>query len=142
MILPGDIDAAWAWAIGGMILMVGELLAPGIFLIWLGLGAVLTGLVLSGVTLSWQGQVLLFVVLASIAVLLGRRVLQGRPSALNRRGHSLVGREFILDAPIVQGVGRIKLDDTSWRITGADAPAGTRIRVLSLDGATLTVTSI
>ena len=61
------------------------------------------------------------------------------PSALNRRGHALVGRVFTLETPIVEGSGRIRVDDSSWRVTGPSAPAGAQVRVVRADGATLVV---
>ncbi|MBN8979656.1 MAG: NfeD family protein, partial [Rhizobiales bacterium] len=58
---------------------------------------------------------------------------------LNRRAQGLVGREFTLEKPIVDGVGTVKIDDTVWRVSGADAPAGSRVKVIHADGASLKV---
>ena len=46
----------WNWLIFGFILMALELLAPGIFLFWLGLAALLVGLVSFAINPSWQTQ--------------------------------------------------------------------------------------
>jgi inner membrane protein len=62
----------------------------------------------------------------------------GQPK-LNCRAHAMVGREFTLDAPIVEGSGRVRVDDSSWRVAGPDAPAGAAVRVVGVDGATLMV---
>jgi len=62
----------------------------------------------------------------------------GRP-ALNRRGQSLVGHIFTLDSPIEAGCGRIRVGDSFWRIVGPDAAAGTNVRVVRIEGATLVV---
>ncbi len=137
--LLSDIGAAWVWVIGGLAVAACELLAPGAFLIWIGLAAVVTGLLLAIVMLSWEVQLLAFAALATISVLIGRRLGLLAPNALNRRGHDLVGRLFFLDAPIAGGAGRLILGDTSWRITGPDLPAGARVRVIRLVGATLEV---
>ena len=135
----------WSWIILGLVLMGLELLAPGVFLIWLGLAAMLTGIVDWAFGLSWQTATLLFALLSVAAVLVGRVVSRhrdeeeaGRP-VLNRRGHSLVGRVFMLDTPIAGGEGRVRVDDSVWRITGPDAPAGASVRVVRVDGATLVV---
>ena len=48
---------------------------------------------------------------------------------LNRRAEGYVGRIFTLDKPIVGGVGAIRIDDTVWRVTGPDCPAGSRVKV-------------
>jgi inner membrane protein len=135
---------AWAWILLGLALAALELLSPGIFLIWLGLAAILTGLVDGGLDLSWQASTLLFAALSVAAVLAGRAI--SRPavqkddaSALNRRGEALVGRSFTLEAPIAGGEGRVRVGDSSWRVTGPDAPAGSAVRVVRVDGSTLVV---
>jgi membrane protein implicated in regulation of membrane protease activity len=135
---------AWAWIILGVLLMGLELAAPGIFFLWLGLAAVVTGLVDGLIGLSWQSSTLLFAVLSVLAVLLGRTV--SRPavrtaSALNQRGEALIGRRFTLEAPLAAGEGRIRVDDSSWRVTGPDLPRGATVRVVRVEGATLVVES-
>jgi inner membrane protein len=146
MILSGIASLGpWAWVVLGLILMGLELLAPGVFLVWLGLAALLTGALDWAFALSWQAAAISFAVLALGAVLLGRAVTR-RPDeedeatrGLNRRGQVLVGRVFTLDAPIVEGSGRIRVADSSWRVTGPSAPAGASVRVVRVDGATLVV---
>ena len=135
----------WSWVILGLVLMGLELVAPGAFLLWLGLAAVLTGLIDWVFGLSWQMAALVFAVLSVGAVFLGRAVtrdrteMQGNRPALNRRAQSLVGHVFTLDSPIVGGSGRIRVDDSSWRIVGPDMAAGAAVRVLRVEGATLVV---
>jgi inner membrane protein len=134
---------AWAWVILGVLLFGLELLAPGVFFMWLGIAALLTGLLDGFFGLSWQVATLLFAALSVASVLIGRR-LGGtdslrEDSLLNRRGAALVGRTFTLDAPIARGEGRVRVDDSSWRVTGPDAPAGANIRVVRVEGATLVV---
>jgi membrane protein implicated in regulation of membrane protease activity len=135
---------SWNWFILAGLLMIGELAAPGAYLIWLGFAAAATGLVALAVAVGWQAQVVVFVVFALLAVLVGYRI---RPKAdkasdrpfLNRRAEALVGRIFTLDEPISGGSGRVRVDDTVWRVEGADAPAGSRVIVERVDGATLHV---
>jgi membrane protein implicated in regulation of membrane protease activity len=134
----------WAWIILGVILIGLELLAPGIFLIWLGLAALATGLTDAAFTLSWQASALLFAALSIASVLMGRvingaSVESGASDDLNRRGEALVGRVFTLAAPISAGEGRIRVGDSSWRVTGPDAASGTSVRVVRVDGTTLVV---
>ncbi|WP_029353661.1 NfeD family protein [Bosea sp. 117] len=134
----------WSWFILAGLLMIGELAAPGAYLLWLGLAAAACGAVGFLVDLPWQAEILLFAVLALAMVALGRWVTP-RPSEgsdrpfLNRRAEGYVGRSFVLDEPIVGGVGRVRIDDTVWRIVGADQPAGSRVVVQRVDGATLVV---
>jgi inner membrane protein len=136
---------AWAWIILGLLLVGAELLAPGAFLLWLGLAALVTGLLDAALGLSWQIAALLFALLCVAAVILGRLVTKSkaqpetRTGSLNQRGQSLVGRVFTLEAPIKDGEGRIRVDDSSWRVTGADRFAGAKVRVVRVDGSTLVV---
>ena len=135
----------WDWLIFGVILMVLELFAPGVFLFWLGLAALLVGLISFGVHPSWQTQVLMFAAFATAAVPLWRRLARAGQVAsvdnpfLNRRSQALVGRVFTLEKPIVDGSGTVRIDDTVWRVAGPDTPAGTRVRVVEAKGANLTV---
>jgi membrane protein implicated in regulation of membrane protease activity len=138
----------WAWIILGLALMGLELLAPGVFLLWLGLAAILTGLVDWAFALSWQASALCFAILSVIAVLVGRAITR-RPGEedeavahLNRRGQALVGRVFTLEAPIIDGSGRIRIDDSSWRVTGPSTPAGASVRVVGVEGSTLVVETV
>lgn len=137
-LLP-DIGPAWTWALAGLGLAIAEALVPGLFLIWFGLAALATALILAAVDLSWPVQLLVFAVLALVAAGIGRRLTRQDRSDLNRRGHDLVGRRFALETPIAGGSGRWRQGDTTWRIVGPDLPAGTPVRVVALDGATLVV---
>ena len=134
---------AWTWIILGVVLIGLELVAPGAFLLWLGLAPILTGLIDGWASLSWQIATLTFAGLSVVSVLVGRGVNRapqtGEAATLNRRGEGLTGRVFTLEAPIVAGEGRVRIDDSSWRILGPDTPAGARVRVTRVDGATLIV---
>jgi membrane protein implicated in regulation of membrane protease activity len=135
----------WAWIVLGLVLVGGEMLAPGVFLLWLGLAALLTGAVVGLTGLAWQGALLVFAALAVGSVLLGRVVTRHRSdepdtaSGLNDRGRQLIGKVFKLEATMTDGEGRIRVGDSSWRITGPELLAGTEIRVVRVDGATLVV---
>jgi inner membrane protein len=134
----------WNWLIFGFILMALELAAPGVFLFWLGLAALLVGLVSFALHPSWQTQLLMFAVFAVCAVPVWRRLaLAARKTDdtnafLNRRAEALVGRVFTLEKPIVDGAGTVRVGDTIWRVAGPDTPAGSKVRVVHVDGANLT----
>jgi membrane protein implicated in regulation of membrane protease activity len=135
----------WNWLIFGVILMALEVLAPGIFLLWLGLAALLVGLLTFVFHPSWQVEILLFAVFAIAAVPLWRRLARGNASGsesnpfLNRRTEALVGRVFTLEKPIIDGAGTVRIGDTVWRVAGPDTPAGTRVKIVQVSGADLTV---
>jgi membrane protein implicated in regulation of membrane protease activity len=134
----------WNWLILGLVLMALELVAPGVFMFWLGLAALLVGLLSFVINPSWQLQLLMFAAFATAAVPLWRRIARQKPGEnsnpfLNKRAEALVGRVFTLDKPIIDGTGTVRIDDTIWRVAGPDAPAGSRVKVVQADGASLTV---
>lgn len=139
------LSGPWGWIIAGVLLVGLEVLAPGAFMLWLGIAALVTGALLFVVTLPWEATALVFAVLAVGSVLLGRWLSRRRPAlarpepVLNRRGDSLVGRVVLLEEAIDQGRGRARIDDTVWRIEGPDLPVGRRVRVVGVDGALLQV---
>jgi inner membrane protein len=137
---------AWDWIILGGILLAIEVMAPGTFILWLGVSAILVGLISFAIDWSWQAQGVAFAVLAVISVALwwkiGRRGKQDDESDqpfLNRRAQALVGRVFTLEKPIVDGAGTVRIGDSVWRISGPDCAAGSRIRIARADGAMLLV---
>lgn len=138
----------WSWWVIGMLLLAAELLIPGVFLVWIGLGAILTGalslLLWEAGFWTWQIQSLVFAVSAVVFTLAGRRFFSsvGADSdepLLNNRGASLVGRTAVLAEPIREGRGRIRLDDTFWLVSGPDLPGGARVRIVASNGRDLMV---
>jgi inner membrane protein len=134
----------WSWWILGLVLLGAEVLLPGFFFLWFGVAAILIGISALLIEWPWQWQVLGFVLLSVIAVLVGRRFV-GSPDDesddphLNLRASRLEGRTFVLLEPIVEGRGRIRIDDSVWQVHGPDAPVGARVVVTGSDGAILTV---
>ncbi|MEA2779001.1 MAG: inner membrane protein [Rhodospirillaceae bacterium] len=135
----------WYWWILAAVLAGIEALAPGMFFIWFGLAAALVGFasaVFPG--LGWQWQGVLFAVLAVATVVLVRLYLHRHPTAtddpaLNRRGERYLGRLFLLETPIINGRGSIKVDDSIWRAAGPDLPLGRRVKVVGIEGSILKV---
>ncbi|AYM13183.1 MULTISPECIES: NfeD family protein [Rhizobium/Agrobacterium group] len=138
----------WSWWIAGFILLAAELVAPGVFLIWIGIAALVIGalslLFWDAAFWAWQLQLVLFAALSIAFALLGRKYFGKNREAsdepfLNQREASLVGRTATLQEPVVEGRGRIRLDDTWWSVNGEDMPAGTRVRIAAARGRTLTI---
>jgi membrane protein implicated in regulation of membrane protease activity len=134
----------WNWLIIGVLLMGLETFAPGVFMLWLGIAALIVGLLSFVIAWSWQTQIIVFAVLAIAMVPLWRHFARrnAKPTDrpfLNRRSQGLVGRVFTLEKPIVNGVGTVKIDDTVWRVQGPEAPAGSRVKIVDAEGASLRV---
>jgi membrane protein implicated in regulation of membrane protease activity len=135
---------AWSWIILGVVLLAVEIVAPGSFILWLGIAALVTGVLAFVFDLAWQTQLIAYSLLAVLAVAgwwfyFGGRRPRGPEPVLHRRSEMYVGRVYTLDQPIVGGSGRIHIEDTVWRVTGPDLPAGAKVRVAAADGALLQV---
>lgn len=134
----------WNWLILGALLLALELAAPGMFMLWLGLAAILVGLISFVVDWPWQAQLVAFAVFTLASIPLWRHFARKVGPAdvspfLNRRAKAFVGRSFTLERPIVNGSGTVRIDDTVWRVSGPDCPAGSRVTVVRTDGASLFV---
>jgi membrane protein implicated in regulation of membrane protease activity len=138
----------WNWILLGCILLVLEILSPGVYLLWIGIAGILTGTITLQVAgwaaWTWQVQVLVFLALSLISAYAGSRIMKNRRDQsdeplLNQRAAQLIGRTATLEQPISEGVGRVRIGDTLWRVEGPDLPAGARVRVSGTDGSALRV---
>lgn len=132
----------WNWIILGAALLALEILAPGVYLLWIGIAAILTGTLSfqlgEAAGWTWQIQIVVFLVLSIVSAVLGKKFFGAARAEtdqplLNRRMTQLVGRTAVLHEPISEGVGRVRLGDTLWRVIGPDLPAGARVRVVGAD---------
>ena len=135
----------WYWLAFGVLLVALEALIPGTILMWFGISAGVVGLVVFMLPdLAFTYQVLIFGVLSVVSVVavrvwLRRQPIETEDPNLNLRGQRYVGQVVVLAEPIESGVGKAKVGDSLWRVTGPDAPAGSRMRVTGSDSATLIV---
>jgi membrane protein implicated in regulation of membrane protease activity len=129
----------WFWLVAGILTCAAEALAPGVFLLWIGLAAIATGLTSFVASLSLSWGLVVFGVYAVIGVIIGRKVygareiVSDRPN-LNRRAEALIGQAFGLEDAIADGEGRVRVGDTVWRVRGPDLPRGARVKVVSVEG--------
>lgn len=130
----------WIWLIGGLVICFAEMLLPGAFLLWVGLAAMATGLFLLALpnALGIEGMLLLFAALALVFSFVGRAVYGSitkttKPEFLGQRAQSLVDRSFLLETAIVNGEGRIKVQDSVWNVQGPDMAAGERVKVIAVE---------
>lgn len=136
------------WWIIALLLIGGEVIAPGFFLLWVGIAAAAMGFVLWVFPgLGILAQALIFSALAFASCMLWWRWLRPRmarnddPAAANlsRRGAQMIGRRYVLVEAIVNGRGKARVGDTLWLVEGEEAPVGTEVEVTGIDGATLKV---
>jgi len=143
----GGLEAHWVWLTIGVLLAGLEMLVPGVYLIWLGLAAIATGVLTGLLHLSLPVQVIDFVFLSLIAVFSARRWLRDSPIVsqdplMNRRGARMVGETALVVQAIEHGSGRVHIGDSEWNVRGPDVAAGERVRITGSDGATLLVEPI
>ena len=140
----GELDPHWTWLAIGLFLAAAEMAIPGLFLIWLSGAALLTGTLVWFVPIGLPLQIVIFAVLAIVAVFLGKRYLRDNPITeadpkMNRRGARMVGEVATVSEAIADGSGRVHYGDGEWLAKGADVPLGARVRITGSDGAVLLV---
>ena len=134
----------WLWFILALILILLESVLPGIHFLWFGMAAIIVGFLALALEIDWQIQVLVFAVLSIVTALLARRYLSPQNThtdqpGLNIRGSYYIGRVVVVEDPIVNGRGRVRVGDSLWSATGPDMTAGARAKVTRVDGTVLVV---
>lgn len=138
------IDPGWMWLIGGVVLLIAEVIAPGFFLIFIGAAAIATGLFTLLFNLGTAPQLALFALYAVLAVMLGRRfyanhATDGAYPHLNDPARRLVGKVVTVTSAVDDHSGRVRVGDGEWSARGGPAAVGDRVRVTGVDGNCLTV---
>ena len=129
----------WHWWIIAVLLVIIEILAPTFFALWMAIAAFLTGVALFLMPeMQWEYQVFIFALLSVISIVVWRHYYIKNPIAtdeplLNRRGEQYIGRVITLKEPIIDGHGKVQVDDSTWKIEGKDCPTGTKIKVVSVN---------
>jgi inner membrane protein len=135
-----SLNGSWFWFILAGLLLIGELLSPGIFLMWLAGAAAITGVLDLALGLSWTAEILVFGVASLLLVLASWKYVtrSWNPASdqphLNQRHGAYVGREYVLEQPIVNGAGKLRIEDALWNVDGPDLPTGARVKVTGVNG--------
>ena len=142
----GEIEPGWWWAIGGIVLLIAEVLAPGFFLVFVGAAALATGLFALLFGLGIEAQLILFALYTSVAVFAGRRFYArpgtGHNPQLNDRVAQLTGRRVTVTEAIDGEGGRVRLGDSEWSARGGPAAVGEKVVIRSVEGNCLIVDPI
>ena len=135
----------WHWWILALGLIILETVLPGTFFLWMGISAIVLGLVAWLIpAIGWEMQLMLFAVLSLVSIVGWRMWQRKHPDetdqpSLNRRGEQYIDRVFTLETPIENGFGKVRVGDTLWRVQGTEAPAGSKVKVTSANGVILVV---
>ena len=131
----------WHWLIAAVVLITLEMVVmPAVFFLWMGISAGVVGLLMMGLPqLPFMAQIIIFTVIAVVSLVIHKRYLKRNPPetdepSLNRRGEQYIGRVFTLEEAIVNGVGKIKVDDSIWKVMGEDMAEGEKVKVSGVDG--------
>lgn len=135
------------WLSLGGLLLAAEMLGGNGYLLWSGVAAVITGVIIWLLPLSWEWQGALFSLLTLLAAWLWwrwltRRLKGEKPAAsqLNQRGQQLTGRRFTLDTALIDGRGHIRIGDSCWPVVAdSDLGVGTKVEVIAIEGITLRI---
>lgn len=135
------------WLSLAFALAIAEMVIPGVFLIWLGGAALVTGLATMAFTLGNEAQLAVAAVTAIGSVYLGRRVIHDHPTVsddpmLNDRTARLIGHVVTVTQGFENGQGRVKVGDTEWLANGPDLPLGAKARVIGSTGGALDVEGV
>ena len=138
------IEPGWLWMIGGVLLLICEIIAPGFFLVFIGGAAIAAGLFTLLFDLGVAGQLTLFAIYAAVAIMIGRKVyanaaVDGGDPLLNDRAARLVGRSVTVIQDVDQHSGRVRVGDSEWSARGGPAAVGERVRITGVEGNCLTV---
>ena len=142
--MPDNIDPGWLWLIGGVVLLIAEVIAPGFFLVFIGAAAIAAGLFTVMFDLGLAAQLALFALYAIVAVTIGRRVyahqnVDSSDPMLNDRAARLVGKTVTVVEAVDEHGGRVRVGDGEWSARGGPAAAGERVRITGIDGNCLRV---
>jgi membrane protein implicated in regulation of membrane protease activity len=141
---PFGLADHWLWMIAGALLAIAEMLVPGVFLIWIGAAAALTGVLALLLPIGVIAQFLIFAVASVAAIYAGRNYLSRNPIVsadplLNDKSARLVGSIVTAVEPVDALQGRVKVGDGVWSARGAEAAIGDRLRVVGSEGVVLVV---
>ncbi|UPQ88629.1 NfeD family protein [Vibrio sinaloensis] len=137
----------WHWLAFGLVLLASELLGTAGYLLWLGLSAIVVGVLMTFLPLSWQLQWVAFGVFSLATTWLWwRRQYQSDTESdsnrqLNQKHKQLIGTVIVLEEDLQPGRNRIKLGDTTWAAeTPIEMKKGERVVVESVEGILLHLT--
>ena len=129
-----NLEPGWLWVIGGVLLLIAEIIAPGFFLVFVGAAAIATGAFTLLFGLGTGGAA------RPVRALRARRgddrpargTPMPRPTSsdplLNDRGARLVGKTVTVVEAVDDHGGRVRVGDSEWNARGGPAAAGERVR--------------
>ena len=131
------------WGIVAAVFATLEVLAPGVFMIWLA-GAAVGAAAIAALGGGAAAQMIGFALLAPTAVLAGRKWYRRHAPPpldpeLNRLSVRMVGQIVTVIEPLARDSGRVRVGDGAWPARGPALGVGAQAKVVAIDGSTLVV---
>ncbi len=130
----------WYWWVFALVFLGLEILVSGFFFLWMAAAAVVAGAMTGLIpSLSLETQIAVFSVLSIAAIMawkffVRKNIVTSDHPLLNRRGAQYIDRVFNLYEPIENGEGKIKVDDSIWKVHGKDCGIDTKVKVTAVRG--------
>ena len=139
-----NLEPGWLWMIGGILLLIAEVIAPGFFLVFIGVAALATGAFTLLFDMPLAFQLILFTIYALVAVMIGRKVYANQAAdssdpLLNDRVARMVGKSVTVIEAVDEHSGRVRVGDSEWSARGGPGRPGERVRITGVDGNCLLV---
>jgi membrane protein implicated in regulation of membrane protease activity len=140
-----DANYWWIWMILAAVFIAGEIFTAGFFLLWFGVGAVVSGLLAlagAGTIVQLAAFIVVSLVLFGVSRPLANRMTKKQPPGIG--ADRFVGKECVVLEAIDNETnsGRVRLDQEEWRAlnaTGGTIPVGSMAVVKEVSGTHLVV---
>jgi membrane protein implicated in regulation of membrane protease activity len=136
----------WHWLAFGLALLAVELLGTAGYFLWIGLSAMLIGILMTFIPMSWQLQWVAFATFSLVTAWLWWRKQLNNDRAsdkardLNQKDKQLIGVVLTLEEDVIVGKNRVRIGDTTWSaISDKALKQGTVVTITEMNGITLTL---
>ena len=138
----------WHWAVAGIILILAELAVPAFVLVWFGLGALVVAMLVAIADVGVTTQLAAWLVTSVFLVFIWFKVFrpESHKTRIGMSEPAMIGEVGLLArdvAPFEKGEVRFQkplLGTDTWPcIADEEIPAGTRVKVVAVEGSLLKV---
>lgn len=134
----------WDWLIFGFVLIIFEMFVWSTFLLWMGISAIVVGLLLIlDPNLSGSVQLLVFAFLSVSSIYIANKFFKVKTvdAQLNERSGRHIGNVYTV-AEVTDNGAKVQVGDSLWLATGTDMVVGQKVKVVDTDSTTLIVEAI
>ena len=106
------------WFIAGIVLLIFELFVPGLVMVFFGVGALIAGLAAWMFEMSWQVEILIFLVSSILSLIFMRKYLLEKMAKKDKSGEveDIIGENAMVTETIYPNRGgKIKFHGVDWK---------------------------